>query len=119
MTDDAPNTLTRAHLADAIHRTTGLPRSDGLALVACFLDIASETLCRSEPVLLSGFGKFVVLERAARKGRNVKLGIDVEIAPRLAVVFRPAPTLVSKLNAPSRATVQPHVAELASSAAED
>ncbi|MDO9441325.1 MAG: HU family DNA-binding protein [Beijerinckiaceae bacterium] len=98
MTSESSTTLTRAQLAEAIHRATGLPRSDGAALVACFLDLTTETLCNGEPVLLSGFGKFVVMERAARKGRNVKLGIDVEIAARLAIVFRPAPSLVQRLN---------------------
>jgi nucleoid DNA-binding protein len=39
-----------------------------------------------------------VLKRAARKGRNVKLGTDVMIEPRMAIVFKPAPGLVSSLN---------------------
>ena len=48
--------------------------------------------------MLSGFGKFGVLKRAARKGRNVKLGTDVMIEPRMAIVFKPAPGLVASLN---------------------
>lgn len=97
---DDQSTVTRAQLAESVHRATGLPRSDGAALVECFLDITSEALCRQEDVLLSGFGKFVVLTRAARKGRNVKLGVDVPIGPRLAIVFKPAPSLVARLNGP-------------------
>ena len=98
MTQDRTPTLTRAQLAEAVHEATGLPKSDGAAMVASFLDIASETLCRGEPLLLSGFGKFIVVTRAARKGRNVKLGLDIDIAPRRAIAFRPAPGLLKRLN---------------------
>lgn len=95
---EAPNTVTRAQLSEAVHRATGLPRSDGAIHVESVLEIISTTLIQGEPVLLSGFGKFVVLTRAARKGRNVKLGVDVPIAPRLAIVFKPAPGLLTRLN---------------------
>jgi nucleoid DNA-binding protein len=98
MTDKEPTNLTRAHLADAVCKATGLPRSDASGFVELFLDLITETLLRGEPVMLSGFGKFLVLKRAARKGRNVKLGTDVMIEPRMAIVFKPAPGLVSSLN---------------------
>ncbi len=53
---------------------------------------------RGEPVLLSGFGKFVIVPRAARKARNVRMGHDVMIGPRLALVFKPAIGLVQLLS---------------------
>ena len=90
--------ITRAHLAEAVCRDTGLPRTDAGQFVELFLDLISEALLREEPVMISGFGKFLVLKRAARKGRNVKLGTDVMIEPRMAIVFKPAPGLVSQLN---------------------
>ncbi len=99
MTQSETTNITRAHLAEAICRATGLPRSDAGGLVEVFLDLISEKLLAREQVMLSGFGKFVVLERAARKGRNVKLGVDVMIEPRLAIVFKPAPGFVAQLNA--------------------
>ncbi|MDB5595466.1 MAG: integration host factor, alpha subunit [Hyphomicrobiales bacterium] len=92
------STVTRAQLAEAVHRATGLPRSDGAIHVESFLELISATLREGEPVLLSGFGKFVVLGRAPRKGRNVKLGVDVPIAARQAIVFKPAPSLLVRLN---------------------
>jgi nucleoid DNA-binding protein len=98
MTDKEASNLTRAHLAEAVCKATGLPRSDASGFVELFLDLITETLLRGEPVMLSGFGKFLVLKRAARKGRNVKLGTDVMIEPRMAIVFKPAPGLVASLN---------------------
>jgi|LauGreDrversion4_2_1035121.scaffolds.fasta_scaffold26475_3 nucleoid DNA-binding protein len=98
MTNLPSTNITRAHLADAVCRATGLPKADAGGLVEIFLDLISEALLRREPVMISGFGKFIVLERAARKGRNVKLGVNVMIEPRLAIVFKPAPGLVAQLN---------------------
>jgi integration host factor subunit alpha len=97
--------VTRAQLADAVCRAAGLPKSEGAAFVELFLDLISEKLLSCEPVMISGFGKFVVVQRAARKGRNVKLGIDVAIDPRLAIVFKPSPSLLGQLN-PERANKQ-------------
>jgi integration host factor subunit alpha len=97
--------VTRAHLADAVCRAAGLPKSEGAAFVELFLDLISEKLMAGESVMISGFGKFVVVQRAARKGRNVKLGVDVAIEPRLAIVFKPSPSLLERLN-PGRATRQ-------------
>ena len=94
--------ITRAHLTDAVCRAAGLPKSEGAAFVELFLDLISEKLMAGEPVMISGFGKFVVVQRAARKGRNVKLGVDVVIEPRLAIVFKPSPSLLERLN-PARA----------------
>jgi integration host factor subunit alpha len=90
--------VTRAHLADAVCRAAGLPKSEGAAFVEVFLDLVSEKLLSGESVMMSGFGKFVVVQRAARKGRNVKLGVDVAIEPRLAIVFKPSPSLLERLN---------------------
>lgn len=97
--------VTRAHLADAVCRATGLPKSEGAAFVELFLEFISEKLLAGGPVMISGFGKFVVVKRAARKGRNVKLGVDVPIEPRLAIVFKPSPRLMGELN-PTRARSQ-------------
>lgn len=90
--------VTRADLAETVSRSSGLPRNDAADLVETFLGLINEALLRRENVMISGFGKFSVVERAARKGRNVKMGFDVLIEPRLAVVFKPAPGLVSTLN---------------------
>ena len=98
MTDREQINITRAHLAEAVCRATGLPRTDASNFVEVFLDLISDALLRGEPVMISGFGKFLVLKRAARKGRNVKLGTDVMSEPRLAIVFKPAPGLLSSLN---------------------
>ncbi len=95
-------TITRNDLAEAVARTTGLPRREGKEFVTLFFDLITEALLRKEPVLISGFGKFSVVERAPRRARNVRAGHDVMIGARQAIVFRPAIGLVDELSEPVR-----------------
>ena len=44
-----------------------------------------------------------VAKRAARRARNVRAGVEVMVAPRLALVFRPAAGFVEQLNAKNSA----------------
>lgn len=50
-------------------------------------------LVLGKEVSVSGFGKFVVRNRAARTGRNPKTGAPVEIAAAKKVKFRPGKEL--------------------------
>jgi integration host factor subunit alpha len=102
MTSRKDRTITRLDLADAVAKKTGLPRTEGKEFVGLFFDFISEALLRKEAVLLSGFGKFAVVERAPRRARNVRAGHDVMIEARHAIVFKPAIGLVEELSAPLR-----------------
>ncbi|MDB5641764.1 MAG: integration host factor subunit alpha [Hyphomicrobiales bacterium] len=90
-------TITRAELAEAVCRASGLPRSDAGEMVGQVLGMISEIILRGEPVLLSGFGKFLVVQRAARRARNVRAGLEVMIGARKALVFKPAIGLLQQL----------------------
>ena len=91
-------TITRQDLAEAASRATGLPRTDASEIVAQILTLMGETLVTGETVLLSGFGKFVIVDRAPRRARNVRVGLEVIVGPRRAMVFRPATGLVRRLS---------------------
>ena len=47
-------TVTRADLANAVHRETGLPRRDAAALVDMAIEAIAERLSAGETVLISG-----------------------------------------------------------------
>ena len=81
-------TLTRADLADALHRQVGLSRADSSGLVEGILGHMSDALAKGENVKISGFGSFVLRDKGERVGRNPKTGVEVPIAPRRVLTFR-------------------------------
>ena len=90
--------LTRARLADALHRRVGMSKKDCSLLVDDLFDIVEEGLIRDGKVKLTGFGSFVVHEKAARRGRNPHTAEDLIIAARRVVTFRPSKGLRAALN---------------------
>ncbi|TPG41368.1 integration host factor subunit alpha [Sphingomonas koreensis] len=81
-------TLTRADLAESLHRKVGLSRAESATLVEKILDHMCEALSRGENVKISGFGTFVLRDKGERIGRNPKTGVEVPIAPRRVLTFR-------------------------------
>ncbi|MBX9814257.1 MAG: integration host factor subunit alpha [Proteobacteria bacterium SG_bin5] len=81
-------TLTRADLAEALHRAVGLSRLDSARLVEQILEHMCTALANGENVKISGFGTFVLRHKGERIGRNPKTGVEVPIAPRRVLTFR-------------------------------
>ncbi len=81
-------TLTRADLAETLHREVGLSRADSARIVEQILTEMCEALARGENVKISGFGTFVLRDKGERVGRNPKTGVEVPIAPRRVLTFR-------------------------------
>jgi len=81
-------TLTRADLAEMVHENIGLSRAACAEIVEDLLGHLCGALDRGENVKVSGFGTFVLRDKAQRVGRNPKTGIEVPIAPRRVLTFR-------------------------------
>ncbi|VXC82460.1 integration host factor subunit alpha [Sphingomonas sp. 8AM] len=81
-------TLTRADLAESLHKQVGLSRADSSRLVEQILDNMCGALSKGENVKISGFGTFVLRDKGERIGRNPKTGVEVPIAPRRVLTFR-------------------------------
>ena len=81
-------TLTRADLADAIHREIGLSRSESAGIVERILHHMCHALSEGKNVKISGFGSFILRDKGERVGRNPKTGVEVPIAPRRVLTFR-------------------------------
>ncbi len=81
-------TLTRADLAESLHKQVGLSRADSSRLVEQILDRMCGALQNGENVKISGFGTFVLRDKGERIGRNPKTGVEVPIAPRRVLTFR-------------------------------
>jgi integration host factor subunit alpha len=91
------STLTRADLADAINRKMGLSRAESLTLVESILDRMGDALAAGENVKISGFGTFLLRDKAQRIGRNPKTGVEVPITPRRVMTFRASQLLKERV----------------------
>jgi integration host factor subunit alpha len=81
-------TLTRADLADIVHRKLGLSRAESASVVERVLHHMCHSLSNGDNVKISGFGTFILRDKGERVGRNPKTGIEVPIAPRRVMTFR-------------------------------
>ena len=86
MTD--AGTLTRADIAETINRQVGLSRADAAAMIDSILNHMVDAVVAGENVKISGFGTFVLRDKAQRVGRNPKTGVEVPITPRRVLTFR-------------------------------
>ena len=81
-------TLTRADLADIVHRKLGLSRAESANVVERVLHHMCHALANGSNVKVSGFGTFILRDKGQRIGRNPKTGVEVPIAPRRVMTFR-------------------------------
>jgi integration host factor subunit alpha len=89
--------VTRVDLVEAVYRRVDLSRSESARLVELALKEIADCLEHGETVKLSSFGSFVVRSKGPRVGRNPKTGVEVPIAPRRVMVFKPSGTLRKRL----------------------
>jgi integration host factor subunit alpha len=91
-------TLTKANIVDAIHDELGFPKNRSAELIEILLEQIKNTLDNGHDVLISGFGKFCVKEKKARRGRNPATGADMMLEQRRVVTFRCSHLLREKIN---------------------
>lgn len=90
-------TLTRADIAARINQLVGLSRNESAHIVESILSHMSDALAGGEHVKISGFGTFVLRDKAQRVGRNPKTGIEVPILPRRVMTFRASQTMRARV----------------------
>ena len=90
--------MTRKELSEILGEKTLFPASKCAEFVDMVFETLAETLERGEKIKISGFGNFVLKEKAARKGRNPQTGEKMEISARRVVKFKPGAVLRKTLN---------------------
>ena len=90
--------MTRKELSEILGEKTLFPASKCAEFVDMVFETLAETLERGEKIKISGFGNFVLKEKAARKGRNPQTGEKMEITARRVVKFKPSLVLRKALN---------------------
>ncbi len=92
-------TFTKADLIDQVHATNPrMTKIQAREAVETILRIIKSNLESNEDVLLSGFGKFSVNDKSARKGRNPQTGQSLMLDARRVVTFKPSGKLREKVN---------------------
>ncbi|MBF0224428.1 MAG: integration host factor subunit alpha [Desulfobacterales bacterium] len=94
-------TLTKNQLIESIYEQCadiGYSRKNCVDMVEDLLEIMKQTMERGDDILVSGFGKFCVNEKKARKGRNPSTGEDMLLKRRRVVTFKCSSKLRKKIN---------------------
>jgi integration host factor subunit alpha len=82
----------------------GLSRKRATDMVDSLLEIIKGALAEGEDVLISGFGKFSVMKKRERKGRNPATGDSIILSKRKVIGFRCSTLLRDRLDRESNSS---------------
>ncbi len=91
--------MTKADIIDAVYdRLGGYSKRESSEVVDLVFETMKDVLARGDRLKVSGFGSFVVRDKAARKGRNPQTGESLVISARRVLTFKPSQVLRDTLN---------------------
>ncbi len=83
------NALSKAMIAETLYNEFLLTKPDAKEMVEQFYEALRHALENGEHVKLSGFGNFILRDKAQRPGRNPKTGEEIPVVARRVVTFKP------------------------------
>ena len=96
--EHASMTLTKDHLIRSLGDRLGISKFDSTRFLEFVLETIKTTLSNGENVLITGFGKFIVRKKAARRGRNPATGEDLTLEPRRVITFKCSARMRDRIN---------------------
>jgi integration host factor subunit alpha len=90
--------MNKKDIVEAIHGTVGFPKRETGRIVDKALEIMKSAMADGESVMISGFGKFSVRQKQARRGRNPKTGEAMTLPERRVVTFKVSRVLKERVN---------------------
>lgn len=90
--------MTKANIAEQIEARTGLSKKDSVDMMEAIFSIMKSTLEAGETLKISGFGSFIVKQKADRRGRNPQTGEAITIEARRILTFKPSSVLRNAIN---------------------
>lgn len=90
--------MTKADIVEKIAEKCGITKRESIDMVESVFSILKSTLEDGEDIKISGFGKFEVKKKHARKGRNPQTGEAITIDARSVLTFKPSSILKSAVN---------------------
>ena len=94
--------MNKKDIIEAIHDKVGFSKRETGAIVDAAFELVKTSLVKGNSVMISGFGKFSVRERRARKGRNPQTGQAITLPAGNAVTFKVSQALKERVNAAHR-----------------
>jgi DNA-binding protein HU-beta len=80
--------MTKIELVQALAERADLTKRAAEDALNALLDVVREELAKGNKVTLTGFGTFLVRQRAARMGRNPQTGEPIHIPEQKTPAFR-------------------------------
>ena len=90
--------LTKSDLIDSVSSESGFTKKQSTDIVETIISTMKDTLATGEDVMISGFGKLCVKQKAERKGRNPATGEDKMISAMRVVTFKCSGKLRDRIN---------------------
>ncbi len=90
--------LTKADMVHQLHINMGLNKSQAYQIIESLLEIIKHALESGDNLLASGFGKFCVKDKHARKTRNPATGQSALLPARRVVTFKCSGCLRKRVN---------------------
>ena len=91
-------TLTKAGISQKIADDCGFMKGEAAEVLEKLLEIMKSRLASGEDVMISGFGKWNVRSKQARRGRNPKTGDQIVLDARRVVTWSYSPMLKAAVN---------------------
>ena len=91
-------TLIKENLVQSLYDQVGLSNQQSNALIDNVFEIIRKSLESGDDVLISGFGKFYLREKAQRRGRNPATGGGLTLDGRQVVMFKWSQVLRDRVN---------------------
>jgi len=92
--------LTKDKLVSRLQTQLGLSKQESRQGVERLFEILKDTLANSEDLLISGYGKFSVKQKNARRGRNPQTKEALMLQDRKVLVFKASGVLRKRMNTP-------------------
>ena len=90
--------LTKEKLNNRLQTQMGMSKQESRQMVERLFGLMKDTLTNGEDLLVSGFGKFSVRQKNARRGRNPQTKESLILSARKVLVFKTSGVLRERIN---------------------
>lgn len=90
--------MTKADIVEKVQEGIGLTKKESTEMVEAVFLLMKSTLQSGENLKISGFGSFIVNQKADRRGRNPQTGETITIKARRILTFKPSSVLKEQIN---------------------